>query len=125
MLSVMPLRAFSTEETFHMDAETIFNPIFWALLALMLSMRTWFQFRVWRTGERLGADRAARKRDGLWAHLVAYVFFLLLVAVVAHRIFRGGSLQGFAFPAPAWLRWAGVGLGITSVGLFVWTHAVL
>src|SRR5438876_59314 len=102
-----------------MDTETPLNVAFWTLLALMLSMRTLFQFRVWRTGERLGADRAAHQREGVWAHVVAYVFFLLLVAVMVHRVFLRGSLQRFAFPAPGWLRWAGVGLGIASVGLFV------
>jgi protein-S-isoprenylcysteine O-methyltransferase Ste14 len=43
-----------------------------------------------------------------------------------HLLFRGGGgLRRFAFPAPPWLRWAGVGLGVASVGLFAWTHAVL
>jgi protein-S-isoprenylcysteine O-methyltransferase Ste14 len=108
-----------------MNTEEVFNAIFWTLLALMLLMRFWFGFRVWRTGERIGADRAALQREGLWAQVVANVFFLLLGVLVLHRWFLGGSLRGFAFPAPDWLRWAGVGLGIISVGLFAWTHAVL
>ena len=107
-----------------MDTERAFNPIFWALLALGFSSRTWFAFRVWQTGERIAADRAARQREGLWAHVVAYVFLLLLVLLSAFWFFQGVSLQGFAFPAPAWLRWTGVGLGISSVGLFAWTHVV-
>ena len=37
----------------------------------------------------------------------------------------GGSLRTFAFAAPPWLRWGGVALGVASVGLFAWTHAVL
>jgi protein-S-isoprenylcysteine O-methyltransferase Ste14 len=53
------------------------------------------------------------------------LFTLLLGAVVLHRYFLGGSLRRFGFPAPPWVRWAGVGLGIASVGLFTWTHAVL
>jgi protein-S-isoprenylcysteine O-methyltransferase Ste14 len=108
-----------------MGTERAFDPMFWTLLAVMLSTRGWFQFRVWRSGERLGTDRAARQREGVWAHVVAYLFWLLLGAVVLHRWFLGGSLRRFAFPAPGWLRWAGAGLGVTSVGLFTWTHAVL
>jgi protein-S-isoprenylcysteine O-methyltransferase Ste14 len=108
-----------------MDTDRAFNPIFWTLLALMFSTRTWFAFRVWRTGERISADRAARQREGFWAHAVAYVALLLLAAIVLHLCFQGGSLRRFAFPAPGWLRWVGVGLGITSVGLFAWTHVVL
>lgn len=108
-----------------MDSEKALDAICWTLLALMFLMRTWFALRVWRTGERIRADHAARRREGLWAHVVAYLFLLLLVALAVHLLFRGGSLRSFAFPAAPWLRWTGVGLGIASVGLFVWTHVVL
>ncbi|MCI0538492.1 MAG: isoprenylcysteine carboxylmethyltransferase family protein, partial [Verrucomicrobiales bacterium] len=73
----------------------------------------------------LTAARGARQREGLWTHVVGYVFQLLLGALVLYLRFQGGSLRRFAFPAPDWLRWAGVGLGITSVGLFAWTHQAL
>jgi len=108
-----------------MDAEKAFDAIFWTLLASMISLRVLFTFRVWRTGERIRADRAARQREGLWAHVVAYLFILLLVALAVYLLFQGGSVRRFAFPAPTWLRGMGVGLGVTSVGLFVWTHVVL
>src|SRR6185503_12691755 len=109
-------------KTFPMDTETPFAVMFWTLLAVMFSMRFWFGFRVWRTGERIGADRAAREREGFWALNLGRLF-TLLVAVVVLLWFGGNSLQNLAFAAPDWLRWAGVGLGITSVGLFAWTHA--
>jgi protein-S-isoprenylcysteine O-methyltransferase Ste14 len=108
------------------NTEDVFRAIFWTLFALMFLMRFWFGFRVWRTGERLGADRAARQREGLGARVVAGLFFLLLAALVLHFCFQGGSLiRKFAFAAPDWLRWAGFGLGLMSVGLFTWTHTVL
>jgi protein-S-isoprenylcysteine O-methyltransferase Ste14 len=108
-----------------MNTESAFKVVFWTLLVLMFLMRFWFGFRVWRAGERLSADRAAHQRECPWAHAVEYVFFLLLAAVVLDFCFQGGNLRRFAFPAPGWLRWAGLGLGITSVGLFAWTHTVL
>jgi protein-S-isoprenylcysteine O-methyltransferase Ste14 len=108
-----------------MNTEEIFNAIFWTLFALMFLMRFWFGFRVWRMGERLTAERGARQREGLWTNVVGYVFHLLLGALVLYLWLQGGSLRRFAFPAPDWLRWAGVGLGITSVGLFAWTHQTL
>src|SRR5690242_21557811 len=49
-----------------MDTETPLNVIFWTLLVLGLSMRSWFAFRVSRTGERILPDRAARQREGVW-----------------------------------------------------------
>jgi protein-S-isoprenylcysteine O-methyltransferase Ste14 len=108
-----------------MDAEKTFTAIFWTLLASMFLMRFWFAFRVWRTGERLRSDRTARQRMGFWASLTDWLFLLLLAAIVVHLWFRGGNLRRFAFPAPNWLRWAGCALGITSVGLFAWAHAIL
>ena len=109
----------------HMDTGKTFNAIFWTLFVLMFLMRFWFGFRVWRTGERLTAERGAHQREGLWTHVTGWGFHLLLAAVVVHLWFLGGNLRRFAFPAPNWLRWAGFGLGLASVGLFVWTHAIL
>ena len=107
-----------------MNTEKAFNAIFWTLLVLMFLMRFWFGFRVWRTGERLLPDRAALQREGFWTVTLDRLFSLLL-AVVVLLWFLGDSLRSLAFPAPDWLRWAGLGLGMTSVGLFAWTHAVL
>ena len=107
-----------------MDTEKTFNAIFWALFVLMFLMRFLFAFRVWRAGERIGADRAAREREGFWALNLDRLFTLLVVGVGLLWL-QGNSLRSLAFAAPDWLRWAGVGLGITSVGLFAWTHAVL
>ena len=113
--------------TFRMNTGKTFNAIFWALFVLMFLMRFWFGFRVWRTwwtGERLRADRAAHRRESLGLRVIEQVFWLL-VAVVVLLWFQGNSLRSLAFPAPDWLRWAGLGLGITSMGLFAWTHTVL
>jgi protein-S-isoprenylcysteine O-methyltransferase Ste14 len=108
-----------------MDTERTFDAVFWTLFVLMFLMRFWFGFRVWQMGGRLRSDRAANQRMGFWASLTGWLFFLLLAAIVAHLWFRGGNLRRFAFPAPDGLRWAGCALGITSVGLFAWAHAVL
>jgi len=108
-----------------MGTEKTFNTIFWALFVLMFLMRFWFAFCVWRTGEGLRADRAAHQRMGFWARFTDWLVLLLLTAIVVHLWFRGGNLRKFAFPAPDWLRWSGCALGITSVGLFAWAHAIL
>jgi protein-S-isoprenylcysteine O-methyltransferase Ste14 len=109
-----------------MNTDDAFTVIFWTLLAVMLSMRSWFAFRVSRTGEPILPDRAAREREGWLPRAIERLFELLLVALVLDVCFQGGGLvRKFAFPAPGWLRWTGVGLGITSVGLFAWTHVTL
>jgi protein-S-isoprenylcysteine O-methyltransferase Ste14 len=108
-----------------LNTEEMLKIIFWTLLAAMLLMRGGFAFRVWRTGERLGPDRAAKQREGLLARTIEGLFHVLLAALVLNFCLRGDRLQAFAFPAPPWLRWTGVALGVTSMGLFAWTHAVL
>src|SRR3954447_12090718 len=108
-----------------MTTEDMFSIFFWTLLASMLLTRGWFSFRVWRTGERVLPDRAAKQREGFWSLAIGGLFELLFVAVIVQFVFRGGRLRAFAFPAPTWLRWSGVALGVASVGLFAWTHAVL
>jgi protein-S-isoprenylcysteine O-methyltransferase Ste14 len=108
-----------------MDTDQLFNALFWALLCLLLLLRFWFAFRVWRAGERIGGDRAAFEREGKLARAVEWLFLLLLAALVVDVSIFGGSVRPFAFPAPVWLRWVGVALGIGSIGLFAWTHATL
>src|ERR1051325_3232052 len=108
-----------------MDTEKTFTGIFWALFGLMFLMRFWFGFRAWRTGERLTAERGALQPEGLWTHVIGYVSHLLLGALALALWLPGGSLRRLAFPAPDWLRWAGVGLGVTSVGLFARAHQTL
>jgi protein-S-isoprenylcysteine O-methyltransferase Ste14 len=108
-----------------MNTEEVFNAIFWTLLISMFLMRFWFGFRVWQTGERIRADRAALQREGFWARAIEWLFLLLLASLILLLWLPEGSLRNFAFPAPGWLRWAGFGLGLASVGLFAWTHVVL
>jgi len=108
-----------------MNSDDMFNVLFWTLLASMLLTRGWFGFRVWRTGERVLPDRAAKQREGFWPRAVEGLFSLLLVALILDSCLLGGRLRPFAFPAPRWVRWAGLALGVTSVGLFAWAHATL
>ncbi len=108
-----------------MDAEKAFKAVFWALLVSMCLVRVWFVFRVWQMGERLRGDRAARQRDGWLSKAIAWLFYLLLALVVLKLCLPGGNIRRFAFPAPDWLRWAGFGLGLMSVGLFAWAHTIL
>src|SRR4051794_34032425 len=108
-----------------MNTEDTFDILFWTLLASMFLTRGWFGLHVWQTGERVLPDRAARQREGFWARAVGGLFGVLLVALIVDFCFRGGRLRAFALPAPRWVRWTGLALGVTSVGLFAWTHAVL
>src|SRR5690348_5013837 len=108
-----------------MNTEEIFDIILWTLLASGLTMRSGFAFRVWRTGERLLPDRAAKEREGWPARSIEGLFTLLAVALIVNFCFPGDRLRALRFPAPPWLRWTGLALGVASMGLFGWTHVAL
>lgn len=108
-----------------MNNQDMFDILFWTLFASMLMTRGWFQFRVWRTGERVLPDQAAKQREGRGARAVEGLFSFLLVALIFYYCFSSDNLQAFKFSAPLWVRWIGISLGITSVRLFAWSHATL
>src|SRR4051794_34438834 len=78
----------SNPRIFRMGTEKAFNALFWALLVLGLSMRSWFAFRVSRTGEPILPDRAAREREGFWPCAVERLFSLLFIALILQVCFQ-------------------------------------
>jgi protein-S-isoprenylcysteine O-methyltransferase Ste14 len=107
-----------------LNNEGTFRIAFWGLFGAMVLMRCTFAFRVRRAGERLLPDRAAIRREGwvLFAmQLLALLFFISLVVYA----FSPLRLRALALPLPGWLRWAGVVLGLASLGFWTWTHVAL
>ena len=84
-------------------------------------MRLWFTIRVRRAGERLMPDMAAIRREG-WRIYVIFLLFLALIVLLARNPNWNTKVS---FPLPFWLRWAGVALGLASLGLWTWTHVAL
>ena len=104
-----------------MNSEGTFRVAFCALLGVALLMRLWFTIRVRRAGERLMPDMAAIRREG-WRTYVIFLLFLALIVLLARNHNWNPKLS---FPLPFWLRWAGVALGLASLGLWTWTHVAL
>ncbi len=108
-----------------MNTELVFHIAFWILMALVLVMRVFFAWRVRRAKERVLPDRAAVEREGrLWFAVRALVFFLLLALLVFYAI-DPPWIQALDFGLPSWLRWAGLVLGLASLGLWTWTQVAL
>ena len=101
-----------------MNTDDTFGVVFWTLVASMYSTRFWFAFRVWRTGERITAERGAQRREGVWTHAARGLIFVLLGVVVGHLWFGAGSLGDFSFPEPLWLGGGGGGAGGHGRGAF-------
>ena len=70
-------------------------------------------------------DKESRRREGRGATITALVFFCLQMCFFVVYVANPGWLRRFTLPFPYWLRWTGVGLGLASLGLLVWTHRVL
>jgi protein-S-isoprenylcysteine O-methyltransferase Ste14 len=88
-------------------------------------MRIWFAIRVRRAGERLMPDRAAIRREGWRIYAIRLFVFLLLVALIVLLVRNPTWGPKLDFPLPFWLRWAGLALGLASLGLWTWTHVAL
>ena len=88
-------------------------------------MRIWFAIRVRRAGERLMPDKAAIRREGRRIYAIRPFVFLLLMALIVLLARNPNWRPKLTFPLPFWLRWAGVALGLASLGLWTWTHVAL
>jgi len=108
-----------------MNTEEALRIAFWGLLVLLLLMRGYFSFRVQRASERLMPDRAAIKREGTGIFAIRVVGFLLLIGLLVSYGINPPWMQALLFPLPSWLRWAGVVLGLASLGLWTWTQIEL
>lgn len=106
-------------------SESVFRAAFWLLLAGLWLMRVYFMRRVRQAGERLAPDRKAIEREGrgLFVGRVIIGFFLGVILVL--YAFDSSWLRIFSISLPDWLRWAGLALGLVSLGLWTWTQAVL
>ena len=105
-----------------MSGEQFFLIAFWVLVGLMVVMRSWYAWRAHQAGERLLPDRASIRREGWGLFLFRVLGFLLLVALLVVPFVGSINLR---MPLPLWLRWAGLALGLASLGLWSWTHAEL
>jgi protein-S-isoprenylcysteine O-methyltransferase Ste14 len=106
-----------------MTTESTFRLAFVILLAALFAMRFYFMIKVRRAGERLMPDKQAVAREGGRGVLIARVtMFFLLIAFLVMYIIGMAWIELFAFPLPAWLRWAGFGLGLLSVAFWTWTQ---
>jgi protein-S-isoprenylcysteine O-methyltransferase Ste14 len=109
-----------------MTQETLFRIAFAFLLVALFAMRFYFMYKVRRSGGRLMPNRKAVQREGGRGVLTFRVaFFFLLIALLGMYLFGMPWVDFFAFHLPAWLRWAGFGLGLVTVTFWTWTQVTL
>ncbi len=108
-----------------MISELIFRIAFWVLLAGVLAMRIYFTLQVRQAGERVMPDSAAIEREGrgMFASRVL-LGFVLFVCMVLYSL-NPAWMKMLSVPFSGWFRWAGFGLGLASLGFWVWTQVAL
>jgi len=97
----------------------------WALLGLAVAMRLCFHLRQAQRGEALLPDAGAVRREGRLSLAVRSVGFVLMLAFFVLYGVDAPSLRFAAVAVPAPVRWAGLLLGLGSLGLWTWTHLAL
>lgn len=109
-----------------MTAETVFRIAFLILLLGLLAMRVYFMIRVRRSGGRIMPEEEAIKREGgRGVFGLRVVLFFALTAFLVMYVLGAKWIDGFRFPLPGWLRWAGFVLGLVAVLFWTWTQVAL
>jgi protein-S-isoprenylcysteine O-methyltransferase Ste14 len=108
-----------------MNSETIFRITFWILLTGLWLMRVYFSRSTNRTADRSTLDRNAIAREGRGLFIGRTVVVLFLAGLLVLYALDSPWLKALSIPLPAWLRWAGFGLGLASLSLWTWAEAAL
>jgi protein-S-isoprenylcysteine O-methyltransferase Ste14 len=109
-----------------MNTNVVFKILFFLLFAALLAIRLFFGWRARRAGKSSwSAKPEAVKREGWLSILLRPVMFLALLAVVGLYVVLPEKTDWMYLPLPAWIRWAGVGLGIAGELFLIWVHHTL
>ncbi len=105
--------------------EAIFRAAFWFLVASLWLMRVIISRNVRKDTGLFRVDPKGVQREGRWLFigrtaLLGYTMILLVLYAYNPTWFGVLSIA-----LPGWLRWAGFGLGLASLGLWTWTQAIL
>lgn len=115
-----------------MNGELTFRVIAGTLLILVASMRVYYGLRVYSARKAFGEKISPRERlkesaerEGRLIMVPRLISSSLFFAVVFIYILYPQWVAGFKLPLSEWSRWIGVGLGISSLPLFLWVHHAL
>ncbi len=106
-----------------MTSEPVYRMAFGIVLFALLAMRVYFMIRVRRSGGRITPDEQAVQREGgRGIFILRVVAFFALIAFLGMYFTGAAWINAFSFFLPAWLRWAGFGLGLAAVLFWTWTQ---
>lgn len=97
-------------------SENVFRVLTGLLFVAALAVSSYFR----RRADRMSGERVSRRVDGAamltTIRIAGLLLWLTPVAYVVHPAWIAWSRAGL----PVWVRWVGVGAGVTCVGLITW-----
>ena len=103
-----------------MDNDNLFRLILFLSLLLIVPVTLYHRLKAHRPGERLN-----RREEGLLILLTLRPMGLATIVGLTAYIIQPSSMAWSALALAPWIRWVGVGLGLISTGLFIWTLRTL
>ena len=98
-----------------MEDELTFRLIFITVLALGLSLSTYYRRLARKSGEVI-----SRRQEGALALILRMAFALLLLLAILLYAFLPGRMAWSTIYLPIWVRWLGAVLGVACLPLLWW-----
>ena len=108
-----------------MTSESTFRILFWVLFGAVFLMRLYFIYRVRRVGEPVLPDQKAIAQEGKGLFAFRLASWFLMIGILVSYALNLSWLEALHIAFPAWLRWAGFGLGLVSILFWTWTQVAL
>jgi len=108
-----------------MDNTIAFRIAFFVLIGAMLAVRIVFNMRVRKLGERVMPDKEAIRREGIALFAMRFILFFFLMAIMVLYAINHPWMHALDFTLPEWARWVGLGVGLMSIALLIWTELEL
>ncbi|HKQ72190.1 MAG TPA: isoprenylcysteine carboxylmethyltransferase family protein [Blastocatellia bacterium] len=101
-----------------MEEELIFRLIFIGVIALVLSLSTYYRRLARKSGEIV-----SRRREGALALILRAVMTMPMLLAILLNIFLPHWMAWSKISLPVWVRWLGAGLGIALLPLLWWVFS--
>jgi protein-S-isoprenylcysteine O-methyltransferase Ste14 len=105
--------------------ESTFRITFWVLVAGVMLMRIYFTWRVRKAGERVMPDNQAIEQEGRGMFALRVVMFFALIGWMVCYAISPEWMSILSITLQGWLRWVGFGVGLASLGFWIWAQVEL
>ena len=108
-----------------MFQESFFRIAFWMIFVVMIIIQVCFSLLSRRIQEHSSADSRLIEREGSWSVLVRTIRSIILLVFLLLSAINAPWLGLLSVPFPAWLRWVGIIIGLSSLVIYVWSRLTI